>query len=152
MHCCLIGAVCLAVCSVLFAMCSLLCALCFVLCAVCSVLSALCSVLCPVCCVLRARQYVSKMIPSSFPNRQNVSKDSRNVSQEPPRRPKCLQGASQAAKMSPWSLTDQQNVSQEPPRQPKCIPGASQTSNEEICLGTWPFGIGFDILGIILGS
>ena len=146
-RCCVLGCVLCALCYG-----SLLCALCFVLCAVCSVLSALCSVLCPVCCVLRARQYVSKMIPSSFPNRQNVSKDSRNVSQEPPRRPKCLQGASQAVKMSPWSLTDQQNVSQEPPRQPKCIPGASQTSNEEICLGTWPFGIGFDILGIILGS
>ena len=61
----------------------------------------------------------AEMYPRSLPE---------DVSKESPRQAKCLQGASQAAKMSPRSLTDQQSVSQEPPRQPKCIPGACQTS------------------------
>ena len=51
-----------------------------------------------------------------------------NVSQELPRQAKCLQGASQAAKMPPMIFTEQQTVSWEPPRQLKCVAGASKTS------------------------
>ena len=122
----------------------------------------------------------------------SILPDTQNGSQKPPRQPKCLPGAHQSGKMSLRSIPDSQNVYQELPGHAKCGQGVSQTAIlatpalqnhlrelileniclgtwpfgivltvwapsrelilEEICLGTWPFGKGFDILRIVLGS
>ena len=120
-HCCLLCAVCLALCS-------LLCALCFLLSALCCVFRPVSCVLCAVC------QTEFKMIPSSFPNRQNVSKNSQTVSQDLSKRPKCIQGAFQTSKITPRGLPGSLNASHDFHRAAKCFqePSDSQNASQEL--------------------